>query len=472
MLEHDKMQEECGVFGIFNHPEATHMTYLGLYALQHRGQESAGIAVSDRTRIKNYKKMGLVSDIFKERILNGLTGNIAIGHVRYSTSGSSIERNAQPFSVYYSKGPIAISHNGNIINAFELREQLEEKGAIFQTTLDSEIIIHLLAKNTKKNFIQSIIDSLNLLKGSYALLIMSRDNLIAARDPWGFRPLVLGKVGGKYVVSSETCAFDLINAEYIREIEPGELIMIDDNGVTSYYFNKNEAHRCCIFEYVYFARPDSIVFGKSVQSVRKELGIQLAKEAPVDADIVIPVPDSGIYAGFGYSDESKIPLEMGFVRNHYVGRTFIKPTQDDRSFGVRVKLNPVKEIIKNKRIILIDDSIVRATTTKMRIEALKNCGAKKIHLRIVSPPITDSCFFGIDTPDKEKLIASSHSVKEIEKILGVDSLAYISTEGLLNSVNNKHKYCLSCFDGKYPFEVNPEKARFRLENSTQIDFKF
>jgi amidophosphoribosyltransferase len=472
MLENDKMKEECGVFGIFNHPDATKMAYLGLYALQHRGQESAGIAVSDRTRIKNYRKMGLVSDIFREKILNELKGNIAIGHVRYSTSGSSVERNAQPFSVYYSKGPIAISHNGNITNAYELREKLESKGAIFQTTLDSEIIIHLLAKSENPDFIQSIIESLNLLKGSFSLLIMTKDKLIAARDPWGFRPLVLGKIGGKYVLSSETCAFDLINAEYIREIEPGELVVIDDDGIKSYEINKNEVHKHCIFEYIYFARPDSVVFGKSVQAVRKQLGRELAKEAPIDADMVVPVPDSGIYAAFGYAEQSKIPLELGFVRNHYVGRTFIKPDQNDRSFAVRVKLNPVKEIVQGKKIILVDDSIVRATTSKMRIDALRQAGAKEIHLRITAPPITDSCFFGIDTPDKDKLIASSHSVKEIEKLLGVESLAYISIDGLMNCVNNKHHYCLSCFDGQYPFTVNPERAKFRLENTTQIDFKF
>ncbi len=472
MHNSDKMKEECGVFGIFDHPDSAKITYLGLYALQHRGQESAGIAVSDRTKIKNYKKMGLVSDVFKEKVLNSLTGNISIGHVRYSTSGSSVEKNAQPFSVYYSNGPIAVSHNGNITNSYDLREKLEKKGAIFQTTLDSEVIVHLLAKSEKKDFLSAIFDSLRLLKGSYSLLIMTKDSLLAARDPLGFRPLVLGKLNGKYVVASETCAFDLIGAEYIREIEPGELILINYEGIKSFEIDKNKPHKHCIFEYIYFARPDSLVFGKSVETVRKNLGKCLAKESFVDADIVVPVPDSGIYAAFGYSEESKIPLEFGFVRNHYIGRTFINPNQDDRNFSVRVKLNPVKEIVRGKRIILVDDSIVRATTSKMRIEALFRAGAKEVHLRISSPPITNSCFFGIDTPDKEKLIASSHSVKEIENLLGVNSLAYISIEGLLKSVNPNHHYCLSCFNGEYPFPLDPEKAKFRLDNFISNDFNF
>jgi amidophosphoribosyltransferase len=472
MFDRDKMEEECGVFGIFNHLDAARTTYLGLYALQHRGQESAGIAVSDRARIRNYRKMGLVSDIFKEKILKELTGNIAIGHVRYSTSGSSVERNAQPFSVFYAKGPIAVSHNGNITNAFELRQKLENEGAIFQSTLDSEIIVHLLAKERGDDLIQNIINSLKQLKGAYSLLIMKKDKLIAARDPWGFHPLCLGKLGGTYVVASETCAFDLVNADYVREILPGELVVIDDNGLNSFEIDKTEKHQHCIFEYIYFARPDSLVFGKSVQAVRKQLGRELAKEHPVDGDMVIPVPDSGNYAAYGYAEQAGIPFEMGFVRNHYVGRTFIKPNQMDRNLSVKVKLNPVKEIIQGKRIIVVDDSIVRATTSKLRVDALKEAGAKEIHLRISSPPITHSCFFGIDTPERSKLIASTHSVDEIAKYLGVDSLGYISIEGLHKSVGDRHNFCLSCFNGNYPFEVEIERDKLHLENTTQIDFRF
>jgi amidophosphoribosyltransferase len=468
----DKMKEECGVFGIFNHFDAAKMTYMGLYSLQHRGQESAGIAVSNRTRIRNYRRMGLVSDIFKEKVLDALSGNIAIGHVRYSTTGSSIERNAQPFSVFYSKGPIAISHNGNLTNAFELRHNLEKDGAIFQTTLDSEIIIHLLAEEKGEDLIENIISTLKKVKGAYSLLIMTKDKLIAARDPWGFRPLCLGKVGGTFAVSSETCAFDLINAEYIREIEAGELLVIDDEGLHSFEIDKNTKHQHCIFEHIYFARPDSVVFGRSVQEVRKQLGRELAKEHPADVDMVIPVPDSGNYAAYGYAEEAKVPFEMGFVRNHYVGRTFIKPEQSDRNLSVKVKLNPVKEIIKGKKIVVVDDSIVRATTSKMRVEALREAGAKEIHLRISSPPITHSCFFGIDTPEKSKLIASTHSVDEIAKYLGVDSLGYVSIEGLHKSVGDGHNFCLSCFNGNYPFEVELERDKLHLENTTQIDFKF
>ncbi|MFC1485074.1 amidophosphoribosyltransferase [bacterium] len=468
----DKMEEECGVFGVFNHNDASRITYLGLYSLQHRGQESAGIAVSDRYRIRNYRRMGLVSDVFKEKVLDELTGSIAIGHVRYSTSGSSVERNAQPFSVFYPKGPIAVSHNGNITNAFELRHQLEQEGAIFQTTLDSEILVHLLAREKEPDFIKALTNSFNYLKGAYSILIMTKDKMIAARDPWGFRPLCLGKLGGTYVVASETCAFDLINADYIREIAPGELLVIDDNGIKSYEINKKKLHQHCIFEYIYFARPDSLVFGKSVQAVRKKLGRQLAREHPVDADIVIAVPDSGNYAAYGYAQEAGISFEMGLVRNHYVGRTFIKPNQSDRSFAVKVKLNPVKEIIKGKRVIVVDDSIVRATTSKMRVDTLREAGATEIHFRVSSPPITHSCFFGIDTPERGKLIASNHTVDEIAKFLGVDSLGYISVEGLHKSVGDSHNFCLSCFTGNYPFDVELDRDKLHLEKKTQIDFGF
>ncbi|MCP4482253.1 MAG: amidophosphoribosyltransferase [bacterium] len=466
------MKEECGVFGIFNHLDASQMVYLGLYSLQHRGQESAGIAVSNRDRICNFRRMGLVSDIFKPKVIKKLTGSIAIGHVRYSTSGFSIERNAQPFSVFYDKGPIAVSHNGNISNAFKVRQDLEKEGAIFQTMLDSEIIVHLLAKQQGNDLAQNLINSLNQLQGAYSFLVMTEDKLIAARDPWGFRPLCLGKLGGSYVVSSETCAFDLIGAKYLREVEPGELVVISDEGLKSYDINKAEKSQYCIFEHIYFARPDSVVFGKSVQAVRKKLGRELAKEFPADVDIVIPVPDSGNYAAYGYAEQSGIPFEMGFVRNHYVGRTFIKPNQSDRSFAVKVKLNPVKDIIKGKRIVVVDDSIVRATTSKLRVDALREAGAKEVHLRISAPPITNSCFFGIDTPEKNRLIAANNTVEEIQAFLGVDSLGYISIEGLNLAVGDVDKFCLACFTGEYPLPVEEDKDKLHLENTTQIDFDF
>jgi amidophosphoribosyltransferase len=468
----DKFKEECGVFGIFNHPDASQITYLGLYSLQHRGQESAGIAVSDRNKIKNYKRMGLVSKVFKEKILQDLSGSIAIGHVRYSTAGSSVERNAQPFCVYYSRGPIAIAHNGTLTNALQLRNQLEADGAIFQSSLDSEVFVHLLAREKEPDFIQAIINVLKKVEGAYSLVIMTKNDLIAVRDPYGFRPLSLGNLGGSYVVSSETCAFDLIGAGHIRDIEPGELVVINDQGVKSFEIDKSKEHKHCIFEYIYFARPDSVVFGRSVEKVRKELGRQLAKEHPADADIVIPVPDSGNYAAYGYAEKSGISYDMGFVRNHYVGRTFIKPDQNDRGLSVKVKLNPVKEIINGKRIVVVDDSIVRATTSKMRMDALRQAGAKEIHLRISSSPITHSCYFGIDTPERGKLIASNHTVEEIKKFLGVDSLGYLSVKGMEKAIGDGHHFCLACFNGNYPFPISLDKNKFELERGEQFDFTF
>ncbi|MFC1512747.1 amidophosphoribosyltransferase [bacterium] len=449
----DKLKEECGIFGIYNNADASQITYLGLYALQHRGQESAGIAVSDGERIRNYRRMGLVSKVFNEKKLKELKGRNAIGHVRYSTTGSSIERNAQPFSVHCSRGAVAVAHNGNLTNALSLRKKLEQEGAIFQTTLDSEIIVHLLAKEKEKDLYKAIIKVLNKVEGSYSLAVLTKNEIIAARDPYGFRPLSLGKLGGSYAVSSETCAFDLINAQHIRDIEPGELVVIDEHGIKSLEIDKTKEHRHCIFEYVYFARPDSKIFDRSVQEVRKQFGRQLAREHPVQADIVIPIPDSGNYAAYGFAEQSRIPFEMGIVRNHYVGRTFIKPEQTDRGFSVKVKLNPVKEIIKGKRVVVVDDSIVRGTTSKMRMETLRQVGAKEIHLRISSPLITHSCFFGIDTPERGKLIASNHSVDEIKRFLGVDSLGYLSIKGMEQIAGHGHHFCLACFDGLYPVSI-------------------
>ncbi len=405
----------CGIFGMFGNPEAARLTYLGLYALQHRGEESAGIVSYDGKSVHHYKRMGLVSDVFTEDNINRLKGCVAIGHVRYSTTGSSITKNVQPFIVDYKKGHIAIVHNGNFVNTLSLRESLEDQGAIFQTTMDSEIAVHLLARCGKKDVQDKVVETLAKIEGAYSLILMIDNMLVAARDPYGWRPLVLGRVKDSYVVASETCALDLIQAEYLREIEPGEAVFIDKNGVNSIKFSDEIKRARCIFEHIYFSRPDSVVFGQSVYSVRKRLGERLAEENPVSADIVTPVPDSGNYAALGFAQKSKIPLEMGVVRNHYVGRTFIQPSQFIRDFRVKVKLNPVKNVFKGKRVVIIEDSIVRGTTTKMRIRTIKQAGAKEVHMRVSCPPLKFPCFYGIDFPTKKELIASKFSVEEIRK---------------------------------------------------------
>ena len=458
------LKEECGIFGVFGHEDAAKLTYLGLYALQHRGQESAGITTFDHTRFRTIKEMGLVSEIFNPKNLSQLTGNIAVGHVRYSTMGSSNIKNTQPFLVETSKGTLAITHNGNLVNAKELHKELKSSGSIFQTNLDSEIIIHLLSKSRQPNLPDAFIEALKQVKGAYSLLLLDKNSLIAARDPYGFRPLCLGKLDSGWVVSSETCAFDLIGASYIRDIEPGEILLISKEGLKSMKPFSFDRHAFCIFEFIYFARPDSQILGQSVHCIRKKLGKRLAKEAPVQADLVMAVPDSGNSAALGYAQESKIPFEFGMTRNHYIGRTFIEPSQQVRDLEVKIKLNPIKEILKDKRIIVVDDSIVRGTTSRRRVSALREAGAIEVHLRISSPPIKYSCYFGIDTPERRKLIASSKEVEEIKEFMGADSLRYLSLEGLLESAAlPPETFCTACFSGNYPIEIKHEINKFSSE---------
>ena len=447
----DELKENCGVFGIFGHKDAARLVYLGIYGLQHRGQESAGIAIADGSKIDCYKGMGLVSEVFNEEILATLKGQLAIGHIRYSTSGSSELKNAQPFVVDYFQGSVAIAHNGNLVNIQSLREKLGSHGSIFQSTMDSEVIVHLLARANEDTFEKRLIKALKQVKGAYSLLVMNKDQLIGVRDPHGFRPLCLGVLDGSYVFASETCALDLIRAEYLREIEPGELVIVDKKGLRSLKPFPKTRPTQCIFEYIYFARPDSLAYGESVYRIRKNLGRELAKESPVDADIVVPMPDSGNCAALGFSEISGIPFEMGFIRNHYVGRTFIQPSQPVRDLGVKIKINPVRDVIKGQRVVVIEDSIVRGTTSRTRMKNLREAGAREVHMRVSCPPHRYPCFYGIDFPTREELIASSHSTEEIREYLGLDSLGYLSTEGMIKSMPfKKHDFCLSCFDGNYP----------------------
>jgi len=448
-----RLKEGCGVFGIFGHEDVSRITYLGLYALQHRGQESAGIVVSNGKQLMGSRGMGLVSEVFNEENLIKLTGDRAIGHIRYSTTGSSEIKNAQPFQVDYSRGSLAIAHNGNLVNTSELRSRLEKEGSIFQSTMDSEIIVHLLARSQGATFEDALVESLRQLKGAYSLLLLTQKQMIGVRDPHGFRPLCVGKLDGAYVFSSETCALDLIQAEYIREVEPGEIIIIDEKGLHSLKPFPPTKSSLCIFEFIYFARPDSHVFGESVYQARKRLGKELALEKPLECDLVIPMPDSGNCAAFGFAEASGIPFEMGIIRNHYVGRTFIQPSQTSRDLGVKVKLNPVKEVIKDKRIVVIEDSIVRGTTSKIRMKNLREAGAKEVHMRVSCPPHRYPCYYGIDFPTRGELIASSHSVEEISRFIGVDTLGYLSLDGMIKAMPfPKEMFCLSCFDGQYPVE--------------------
>ena len=450
----DELKDKCGVFGIFGHKDAPYLTYLGLYALQHRGEESAGIVVSDGQKMTSHRGMGHVQEVFEGRTMETLSGDRAIGHVRYSTTGSSNIKNAQPILVDYSRGEIAIAHNGNIVNAEILRSELEAYGSIFQTTTDSEIIIHLMAKPSLRNIEEGVVDALTRVQGAYSLVFLTHNTLIAARDPQGFRPLWLGKAGDAYVIASETCAFDIMEAQAIREVEPGEVIFISAKGLKSVKLPPSEIqrHAHCIFEHVYFSRPDSKIFGESVHLVREKFGRQLAIEQPAPgADIVIPVPDSGNSAALGFSQESGVPLEAGIIRNHYVGRTFIQPSQGMRDFKVRVKFNLVKEVLKNKSVVVVDDSIVRGTTSKMRVKSLRQAGAKEVHLRISCPPHRFPCAYGIDFPTKEELIANRYSSEEIRKYLECDSVGYLSLEGMLKCVSTaKENYCTACWSGDYP----------------------
>jgi len=470
----DVIQDECGVFGVYNHPQANILIYLGLYALQHRGQEGAGIVCSDEGVLSVHRGMGLVSDVFKRHKLDRVHGNRGIGHVRYSTFGTSTLRNVQPIVVDYAKGSMAVSHNGNIVNATVLREELEDMGAIFQSTTDSEVFIHLISRSKAATFTECVIDALRKVVGAYSVLIMNGDEIVAARDPQGFRPLWLGKLDNTYVVASETCALDIIDAERIREIEPGEVITIRHDGVHSVKPFDKVTPKQCIFEHVYVARPDSDIFGESVDTVRKNLGRELARVNPVEADVVMAVPDSSNPAALGYAHESGIPFDMGFIRNHYVGRTFIEPDQGIRDFGVKIKLNPTQSAVKGKRIVLVDDSIVRGTTARKIIKMLRRSGAAEIHFRVASPPIINSCFYGIDTPNKTKLIAHNMTVEEIRTFLGVDSLVYLPIDAMVRAAAGRSEdYCLGCFTNQYPtptpadYETNNHRLR-HVDHSTQF----
>jgi amidophosphoribosyltransferase len=468
----DKFHEECGVFGVLGKPDAANLVYLGLYALQHRGQESAGIAsVTGDGRILSEKEMGYVADIFTHERISRLPGDMAIGHVRYSTAGGSMLCNAQPIVASTSKGQIAVAHNGNLVNGEELRRQLEAEGAIFNSTADSEVIVHLIARSKERDLESAFLDALGRLQGAWAIALMTPGRVFAARDPYGFRPLVLGRLDDAIAVSSETCAFDLIEAETIREIGAGEVLVIEREGekpaVRVLKESRAEREARCIFEHVYFARPDSVVFGNSVAETRQKFGAQLAREHPMAADVVVPVPDSGVYAALGYALESGIPFQYGLVRNHYVGRTFIEPKQTIRSFGVKVKLNPVRELVRGKRVVLIDDSIVRGTTSKKIVRMLKQAGAKEVHMRISSPPTSWPCYYGIDTPERQDLIASTHSLEEIREFIEADSLGYLSEEGLLEAVRNgddpRSLYCTACFSGRYLMESRKDSESQSLK---------
>ena len=453
----DKLHEECGVVAIYNHPDAARQVYLGLYALQHRGQESAGIASADSENLWNIKGMGLVAEIFTDDVLEKLPGPLAIGHTRYSTTGDSALLNAQPIRVESTKGLIAIAHNGNLVNLGGTRTRLEREGAIFQTTSDSEIIVQLIAHSQEQTLIDAIADSLRQVEGAFSIVMMTRDRIFAARDPHGFRPLSMGRVrnedGSETIVfASETCAFDLLRATYERDVRPGELVMVSKEGVSSRQFASGVEQASCVFEHVYFARPDSRIFGRWVQESREEMGRQLARESGVPADLVVPVPDSGVTAAIGYAEESGIPFRFGLIRNHYVGRTFIEPEQRVRDFGVKLKLNPVRNLLEGKRVILIDDSIIRGTTSRKIVRMVRGAGAKEVHLRISCPPTTSPCFYGVDTPSKRELIAANQSVQEICEYIEADSLAYLSLDGLLHACDGAdgNRYCTACYTGVYP----------------------
>ena len=464
----EKPREACGIFGIYDHPEAAALTYFGLYALQHRGQESAGIAVAkEDMHIVEHKGMGLVSDVFDMDHLAQLDGGSAIGHVRYSTTGSSILTNAQPFLVRHRKKSYAVAHNGNITNAHILKNELEQAGSIFQSTMDSEIFLHLFVKNLKSGFEQAIVETVSRLEGAFSFIMLtSKGEIIGVKDPHGFRPLCLGKLNGNYVLASETCAFDLVEAEFIREINPGEIVIINEDGIKSIQTPAAADRAFCIFEFIYFARPDSTIYGQNVYQTRKAHGRRLAREAPVDADLVMPFPDSGTYAALGYHEESGIPFEMGMIRNHYVARTFIQPTQSMRDFGVRIKLNPVKELLKGKDLIIIEDSIIRGTTIKTRVKSLRKLGVRRVHMRVAGPPHRFPCHYGIDFSTRGELIAARKSVEELKDYLGLDSLHYLSIKGLLQSTgieNPERHFCKACFDGCYPVSFDEMVSKDCLE---------
>jgi amidophosphoribosyltransferase len=467
----DKFKDECGVFGIFGHPEAANMTYLGLYALQHRGQESAGIAASDGQQVRISREMGYVADIFDGETLSKLPGPLAIGHVRYSTAGESKLLNAQPILIDCAHGQIALCHNGNIVNARELRDELVQQGSIFQSNSDTEVILHLYARSKARSLEEAIVESVAQVQGAFSLVMLTRDRMIAVRDPHGFRPLALGRLGDAVVVCSETCAMDLIGATYERDVEPGEVLIVSAEGIRSIKPFPPAPLAHCIFEHVYFARPDSYVFGRSVNEVRTELGRVLAREQSVDADVVVPVPDSGVCAAMGFAEQSGVPLRMGLIRNHYVGRTFIQPQASIRHFGVKVKLNPVRSVLNGRRVVLVDDSLVRGTTSQKIVRMVRAAGAKEVHVRISCPPTISPCFYGVDTPRKSELIAATHSLEEIREFLEADTVAYLSLEGLLSAVNTERSsYCTSCYTGNYPVPFPRDEATY-LQLALKLDNK-
>lgn len=462
----DEAREECGVFGVYGHADAVRKTYLGLYALQHRGEESCGIASTDGTEIKYHRTMGLVSDGLTLEVLDTLKNPAAIGHVRYSTTGGSHIENAQPFVANYAKGQIAIAHNGNLVNTAQLRGQYERHGAVFQTTMDTEVIVHLIAKPSHWKKHEGFIHCLNHLKGSYALLILTPHEMVAARDPHGYRPLSLGEVDGAHVVASETCALRQVGAKHVRDVKPGEMIRISKDGVCSHMFAEDKTLHLqqCIFELIYFARPDSIVFGETVHEVRKRFGAELAREHPVEADVVVPVPDGGNSAAIGYTRESGIPLDYGFIRNHYVGRTFIQASQAQRKSDVAIKLTPVEEVVRGKRVILVDDSIVRGTTSRAKIAQLRDAGAQEIHMRVTCPPHAFPCYYGIDFQAKGELIAARYSADEIRQFLKLDSLGYLNVDGMLKCVNPPSEdYCTACFTGQYAVQPKNGMSKHQFE---------
>jgi amidophosphoribosyltransferase len=471
----DHFHDECGVFGVFGHPEAANLAYLGLYALQHRGQESAGIVSSDGTELHLHRAMGQVEEIFQPSVLAQLPGSLAIGHTRYSTAGDKALLNAQPIMIDCNKGKVALGHNGNLTNAADWRRKLEHRGSIFQTNSDTEVIVHLIARSQARNLSGALGDALNQVEGAYSLLVLTTDELYAVRDPRGFRPLSLGKLttpGGfvAWLVASETCAFDLINAQYVREIAPGEMVRISKSGIESIHFAPEKPLQQCIFEHVYFSRPDSIIFGRSVNESREMLGRLLAREHPVEADIVVPVPDSGVPAAVGYALESKIPFRMGLIRNHYIGRTFIEPSQAIRNFGVKLKLNPIRGLLEGQRVILVDDSIVRGTTSRKIVRMVRDVGAKEVHVRISCPPTISPCYYGVDTPTREELIASSNTPEEICKFLGADSLGYVSMPALRQAVSDTEgKFCTSCYTGLYPTDLVQLEVRESASNGKSAE---
>lgn len=460
----DRPKDECGIFAVYNHKEAAKLTYFGLYALQHRGQESAGIVTSDGECFLGHKAMGLVPDIFDEKILEDLKGNIALGHVRYSTTGSSLLINAQPFRIKYSGKSIAIAHNGNLVNAYRIRSDLEKSGSIFQTSMDTEVVLHLFAKSLHKGIEQAMLDTVKRITGAYSMVIMTEDSLIAVRDSNGFRPLCLGRLNSGYVIASETCALDLVEARYEREIGPGEILIINKHGLKSIRTETSSQKAQCIFELIYFARPDSNVFGQNVYLFRKNQGFLLAEEFPIKTDLVMPFPDSGNYAAIGFAQSSGIPLEMGVIRNHYVGRTFIQPSQSMRDFGVKVKLNPVKELLTDRNVMIIEDSIIRGTTSRTRIKTLRKIGAREVHMLVSCPPHRYPCPYGIDFSTKGELIAAQKNIDEIRDFIGLDSLGYLSIDRLVKATDiPKDELCLACFDGKYPVPIDEEFTKYCLE---------